>query len=106
MRFTRESEGYLMQAEGVSNGKRVQEQPQRFILDDKEHPVAGAPDVVVVSSCPDANTIRTVARSGDRTLGEGSYVVSADGATLTATISGIDAQQRRFETTVLWDRQK
>jgi hypothetical protein len=105
MRFERESEGYLMHAEGVCDGKHVQEQPQRFILDDKEHPVPGAPEVVVVSSRPDPNTIRSVARNGDRTLGEGSYVVSADGATLTATVRGIDAQQRRFETTVVWDRQ-
>jgi hypothetical protein len=35
-----------MRAEGVCDGKRVEEQPQRFILDGKERPVPGAPDAV------------------------------------------------------------
>lgn len=105
MRFERESEGYLMRAEGVCDGKRVEEQPQRFILDGKERPVPGAPDVTAVSTRPDQNTIRVAGRSGDRTVGEASYVVSADGATLTATVRGIDAKQRPFQTTVVWDRQ-
>lgn len=105
MRFERESEGYFMRAEGVCDGKHVEEQPQRFILDGREHPVPGVLDVTAVSTRPDPNTIRAAARSGDRTVGEGSYVVSADGATLTATVRGIDAQQRPFQTTVVWDRQ-
>jgi hypothetical protein len=33
------------------------------------------------------------------------YTVSADGSTLTATVRGIDAQQRPFQTVVVWDRQ-
>ena len=105
MRFEREPEGYLMRAEGICDGKRVEEQPQRFILDGKEHPAPGAPGVTAVSTRPDANTIQAAARSGDRVLGEGSYVVSADGATLTATVRGVDAQQRPLQTTVVWDRQ-
>ena len=105
VRFEPQSDGYIMRAEGVCEGKRVEEQPQRFILDGKERPVPGAPNVTAVSTRPDPNTIRAVARSGDRTVGDGSYVVSADGSTLTATVRGIDAQQRQFQTTVVWDRQ-
>lgn len=106
MRFEREAEGYLMRAEGICEGKRVEEQPQRFILDGKEHPVPGAPGVTAVSTRPDPSTIQATARSGGRVLGEGSYVVSADGGMLTATVRGIDAQQRPFQTTVVWDRQR
>ncbi|MBV9265542.1 MAG: hypothetical protein JO061_05175 [Acidobacteriaceae bacterium] len=105
MRFEREAEGYLMRAEGTSDGKHIEEQPQRFMLDGEEYPVPGAPGVTTVSTRPDANTIQVSARNGDSVLGEGSYVVSADGATLTATVRGIDAQQRPFQTTVVWDRE-
>ena len=105
MRFEPQPDGYLMRAEGVCDSKHVEEQPARFILDGVERPVHGATGVTAVSTRPDPNTIHAVARSGDRTVGEGSYVVSADGATLTATVRGIDAQQRPFQTTVVWDRE-
>ena len=104
MRFEPQPDGYLMRAEGICGSKRVEEQPARFILDGVERPVPGATGVTAVSTRPDPNTIHAVARSGDRTVGEGSYVVSADRATLTATVRGIDAQQRPFQTTVVWDR--
>ncbi len=95
---------YLMRAEGVCDGKRVEEQPQRFILDGVERPVHGATGVTAVSTRRNSHTLHACARAGDRTVGEGSYVVSADGTTLTATVRGIDAQQRPFQTTVVWER--
>jgi len=105
MRFEPESAGYLMRAEGVCDGKLVQERPQRFVLDGREHSIPEAPQVSVISTQPDPNTIHTQARAGGQTVGEGTYVVSADGSTLTATVRGIDAQQRPFQTTLVWDRQ-
>jgi hypothetical protein len=105
MRFEREVDGYLMHAEGVCEGKYVEEQPIRFIFDGKQHTVPGASDVIALSTRPNPNTIFVVARRGDRTVGEASYVVSPDGATLTTTVSGIDIQQRPFRTTVVWARQ-
>ena len=104
MRFEAQTDGYLMRAEGVCDGKRVEEQPQRFMLDGVERPVPGAAGVTAVSTRPDANTIHVTARAGDHTVGEGSYVVSADGTTLTATVRGMDAKQRPFQTTVVWER--
>src|SRR6185295_13090783 len=105
LRFERQPDGYIMRAAGVCEGKPVEEQPARFILDGVERPIPGAAGVTALSTSPDPNTIRSIARMGDRTVGEGSYVVSADGATLTATVRGVDAQQRPFQTTVVWDRE-
>jgi len=105
MRFEREHEGYVMRAEGISDGKHVEEQPHRFIFDGKEHPVPGAPDTVAMSTRADPNTIHVTARKGNQIIGEGTYVVSADGSTLITTVKGIDAQQRSFQSTVVWDRQ-
>jgi hypothetical protein len=104
LRFEREAGGYLMLAEGVCDGKRVEEQPQRFVPDGVERPVPGAPEYLAVATQPDANTIHVVSRRGDETVGEGSYVVSADGGSLTATMRGIDAQHRTFQTTIVWER--
>jgi hypothetical protein len=104
LRFEQEEGGYLMLAEGVCDGKKVAEQPQRFMPDGVERPVPGAPEFVMVATKPDPNTIRVVSRRGEEVVGEGSYVVSADGGSLTATMRGIDAQQRAFQTTVVWER--
>ena len=106
MRFEPQPDGYLMRAAGIADGKRVDEQTVRFILDGVERPVPHAAGVTAMSTRPDPNTIHSVARSGDRTVGEGSYAVSADGTTLTATVRGFDAQQRPFQTTVVWDREE
>jgi hypothetical protein len=104
MRFERQPDGYLMLAEGMSDGKPVQERPQHFILDGKERPVPDLPQITVISTCPDPNTIHSVAKTGGQTVGEGTYVVSEDGGTLTASVRGIDAQQRPFQITLVWDR--
>ena len=105
MRFERESGGYVMRAKGVCEGRPVEEPPVRFVLDGKSHPVPGAPDIIALSTLPDPKTILVEARRGDQIVGQASYAVSADGAALTATVSGIDIQHRPFRTTVVWTRQ-
>jgi hypothetical protein len=105
MRWERTSEGYLMRAEGITHdGKAVQERPQAFNLDEKEHPVPGAPGLVAIARHPDAHTIHVQAKNADQVVGEGSYIVSADGSTLIAAVSGTDAQQKHFLTVAVWDR--
>jgi hypothetical protein len=105
MRFERDTSGYRMTAEGMCEGKRVVEQPQVLVLDGEEHSVPNAPSVRVVASCPDERTITVVARDGERLVGHGSYKVSEDGTTLTASTAGTDAQQRQFTMTTLWRRE-
>jgi hypothetical protein len=105
LRFEREDGGYLMRAGGVCDGNHVEEHPQRFITDGVERPVPGAPEFLAMATRPEPNTIRVLSRKGDQVVGEGSYVVSADGGSLTATVRGIDTERRTFETVVVWDRQ-
>lgn len=57
MRFERDFDGYVMRAEGVLEGKHIEEQPIRFILDGKEHPVPGTPKITATSTRPNPNTI-------------------------------------------------
>lgn len=95
-----------MRAEGTTyDGKAVQERQQVFNLDEKEHPVPGAPGLVAIARHPDANTIHVQAKNADQMVGGGSYIVSADGTTLIAAVSGTDARQKPFLTVAVWDRQ-
>jgi hypothetical protein len=99
-------EGYVMTAEGITHdGKPVKERPRAFNLDEKEHPIQGDPGLVEIAHHPDANTIHVRAKSVDQVVGEGSYIVSADGSLLIAAVSGLDAQQSRFLSIAIWDRQ-
>lgn len=105
MRWLLDGDGiYVMQAEGVSaKGERVAERPQRFVADGKPHPVPDFPGLVAITSKPDAHTIRAEVRREDGTIaGEGTYTVSSDGRSLTATAAGFDSQLRRFETRTAW----
>ena len=105
MRWERTGDGYVMKAEGTHDGQPVQERQATFILDGREHAVPGQPGITAVASSPAPNIIHVEAKSAGRVVGKGSYIVSEDGTILTATVAGTDAQQRPFETVVVWDRQ-
>ncbi|MBK5293569.1 MAG: hypothetical protein JJE04_18070 [Acidobacteriia bacterium] len=107
MVFELDAEGhYLMKAEGKkANGEKVAERPQRFIPDGKEHPIPDCPGLKAVANRPDPNTIQVEARREDESVaGGGTYVVSADGQSLTATNFGYDSQLRQFKQRTVWDR--
>lgn len=108
MLFELDAQGhYLMKAEGANaKGEKVVERPTEFIPDGKERPIPGLPGLTVMSICQDPNTIQTEAKREDGSIaGGGTYVVSADGKSLTATNSGIDSQLRPFQQRTVWDRQ-
>lgn len=105
LRFEAIDGGYLMFAEGVSDGKVVKERPQRLILDGLAHPVPDAPGITATGVLENGRTIRAEARKGEEVVGSGSYAVSPDGTKLIATMSGTDAQLRPFQTVVAWNRE-
>jgi hypothetical protein len=99
--------GYLLSASGKNEkGDPVTERPQTFIPDGQPYPVDGMPGLSAITSRPDPRTLRAEVRREDGSVvGEGSYVVSADGASLVATTAGFDSQLRRFEMKTVWDRE-
>jgi len=106
MSWRRTQEGYQMTAQGtMSDGQTKQERPAAFILDGKEHPVEDVPGCTAVMSRPVPDIIEVESKSAGNVVGKARYVVSDEGATLTASVSSVDAQQRRFETCLVWDRQ-
>jgi hypothetical protein len=108
MVFELDTQGhYLMTAEGRNEkGEKVAEPPAKFILDGKEHPIPNFPGLKTVYTRPDPNTIAGEARREDGSVvGGGTYVVSADGKSLTVTNFGWDSQMRQFKLRTVWDRQ-
>jgi hypothetical protein len=108
MVFELDAEGhYLMKAESQNEkGERIAERPAKFILDGKEHPIPDFPGLKTTHSRPDPNTITGEARREDGSVvGGGSWAISADGKSLTATTFGWDAQLRQFKLRTVWDRQ-
>src|SRR5262245_38215285 len=72
--------------------------PVQFTPDGRDYPVPGFPGLVVKTTLPSPGTIQTECRREDGSIvGQGTYAVSADGRSLTATTSGWDSQLRRFE---------
>lgn len=97
---------YVMRAEGTNGaGTKVAEKPQHFIVDGKERALPDLPELFVVATQPDANTLHARATRRDGSVvGESLMVVSPDGRALSAANSGIDAELRTFKQSTAWER--
>jgi hypothetical protein len=106
MVFEAEPEGYVMRAEGIApDGRTVAERPQRFFLDGQPRPLPDFPEFLATATRPEPHALRGEVRRPDGSLvGEGIFVVSPDGRSMTATTAGFDSQLRRFEVSTVWDR--
>jgi hypothetical protein len=105
--FERDAEGrYVMKAEGTdANGQKVVERPQTFVPDGELRSIAEFPGLSSRATQPGPRELHVrCEREDGSVVGEGSYVVSSDGRSLTATTAGFDTQLRRFETRTVWDR--
>ena len=72
--------------------------------DGKEHPVPGQSDVTTITRWVGPRMLETIAKSKGAQVGRQTYEVSADGKTLTAKVSGVDASGRRFDQVIVFDR--
>jgi hypothetical protein len=106
MEFVRDGPGYVMTATGTSGkGERVAEKPQSLIPDGQRRPIPDFPGLSASTTQRGARSLHAEATREDGSLvGEGRYVVSDDGGTLTATTAGFDTQLRRFESQTIWVR--
>ncbi len=74
--------------------------------DGKEHPASEqSPEIVVVTRWLGSHILEMVAKQNGQVIGQGTYKVSSDGSTLTATVWGTDANGAPFEQVIVSDRQ-
>jgi hypothetical protein len=107
MTFALDPDGaYVMNASGTkADGHKVEEHPQKIVADSTPRAVPELLDVSSVATRPDANTLHVEVRRKDGSIvGSATYTVSADRRRLTATVSGVDRELRRFEQLTVWDR--
>jgi hypothetical protein len=97
---------YLVTAEGVNEkGQKVTEKPQTLIPDGQARAVPDFPGLTAACGRPDPHTVQTDVRREDGSIaGQATFVVSADGRSLTAINSGFDSQLRQFKQRTSWDR--
>ena len=72
--------------------------------DGQEHPIPQAPGVGVVTRWVGTHAVESEAWKDGRPAGKGTYAVSEDGRTLTATVEGTDAAGKPFEQVIVFDR--
>jgi hypothetical protein len=60
---------------------------------------------VAVTTWIGTHVLESEAKKGGRLLGKGTYAVSGDGRTLTATVAGTDAAGAAFEQVIVFDRE-
>jgi len=74
--------------------------------DGREHLVSPqAPGVVAVTRWVGTHVLESEAKKDGRSVGKGTYEVSEDGRTLTATVAGTDAAGLPFEQVIVFDRE-
>ena len=108
MQIALDTDGWiLITAEGVNErGEPCVERPNRLNPDGHDYPVPDFAGLVVRTTCPDARTMLSECRRQDGTIvGSGTFTVSSDSRSLTATTSGWDSQLREFKQTTRWERQ-
>ena len=105
LRFEMSGNAVQVTHSGV-NAKGEQESgTTTFHPDGKEYPVAQAPGVVAVAEWVGTRILETTAKKDGKVVGHGTYEISDDGQTLTATVAGIDASGKDFEQIIVWDRE-
>ena len=105
-RIDSQPDGYRLIAEGINaRGQVVKEAPQRFLPDGKEHPVPGGLGMTSIVTRTEPNALQIESKKDGQIVGRASYVISPDGKSLTATVSGVDGKQRPFRTRMVFDRE-
>ena len=103
MTFTVNKEDVRFSYEGINASGKAEKSEQVLLADSLPHPHPLAPEIVVTNSLA-ARSLETSASKDGVVLGNGSYDVSEDGNTMTATVRGIDGAGKPFEQIIVFDR--
>jgi hypothetical protein len=89
---------------GINASGRHERAGQTIHADGHEHAVPEASGIVTFSTLG-ARELKSVGLKDGTEIGRASYEVSEDGRTMTATVSGIDANGKTFEQMIVFDRE-
>jgi hypothetical protein len=103
MTFTVSNQDVRFSYEGINASGKAEKSEQVLVADGLPHDHPLAPGIVVTNSLAPRG-LQTSATKDGATLGHGSYDVSEDGKTMTATVKGIDGAGKSFEQIIVFDR--
>jgi hypothetical protein len=103
MRFEIAGNAVTLTYEGVNAAGQGEASTQRLTADGEPYPVPEAPGFTAISTLS-AHGLESIGQKDGATLGRSTYAVSADGTTMTATVSGIDAAGKEFDQVIVFDR--
>jgi len=103
MRFVIGPDEIRLSYEGVNASGKVEQSEQVLQADGRPHDHPLAPGIVVTNTLGPRSFESRATKDGT-VMGKGSYDVSDDGNTMTATINGIDGSGKPFEQIIVFDR--
>ncbi len=89
---------------GVNAGGQQESSTIVLQADGKEYPVPGQAGFSVVTKWLGPRVLQSIGKRAGAQVGQQSYEVSTDGKTLTARVAGADADGKRFEQVIVFDR--
>ena len=105
MTITVDGDAVSLKYAGINMAGKVESGTTTLYADGLEHEVSPlAPGFVAQTRWQDPLLLETEARKDGRVVGKGSYALSDDSKTMTATICGIDAAGAEFEQIIVFDR--
>lgn len=103
MHFAVADDEVRLSYEGVNASGKSEKSEQVLRADGLPHDHPLAPGIVVTSSLGPRGFQSSATKDGAM-MGHGSYDVSDDGNTMTATVKGIDGNGKAFEQVIVFDR--
>jgi hypothetical protein len=89
--------------DGINASGKREQSSQTLEADGEERAIPQAPGFVAVSTLGERR-LEAIGKKDGTVLGRGVYEVSADGQTMTATVSGMDAAGKAFDQVIVFDR--
>jgi len=103
MTFTIDDGEVVLAYEGINASGKHEASTQTIHADGREHATPEAPGFVALSTLGERR-LESMGKKDGTILGRGTYEVSEDGQTMTATVSGIDAAGKPFDQVIVFDR--
>ena len=103
MQFSIDGGEVRLSYEGVNASGKLEKSEQVLCADGLAHDHPLAPGIVVTNSLGPRGFQSGATKDG-AVVGRGSYDVSEDGHTMTATVTGIDGKGHAFEQVIVFDR--
>jgi hypothetical protein len=101
-----EGQNYKVTNVGINAEGNPTSRVATWIYDGMPHPVTGAPDYDAIAvTRADAYTVNVSRTKAGKVVQTGTNVVSRDGKTVTATITGTDANGRQINNIGVYDKQ-